>query len=111
MTRPAPGLVEVIVQLAHGLHPEIFAAKAENRKVKMEIGGRFYDAGPRLVAHASADAAKILSICAALAAVLFVEVVVSLQIGAYHMSARDIVVTLYKARWDIGTRCPGNSKA
>ena len=47
--------------------------------------------------------AKILSICAALAAVLFVEVVVSLRIGAYHMSARDIVVTLYQGvlgHWD-----------
>jgi hypothetical protein len=26
------------------LHPEVFAAKAENRKVKMENGARFYAA-------------------------------------------------------------------
>jgi iron complex transport system permease protein len=46
---------------------------------------------------------KIISVCAALVAILFIEGVVSLQIGAYHMSARDIVVTLFQGatgRWD-----------
>jgi ABC-type Fe3+-hydroxamate transport system substrate-binding protein len=43
-TRPSPGLVDAIEALAHELHPEVFAAKAENRKVKMENGARFYAA-------------------------------------------------------------------
>src|ERR1700722_7231927 len=55
--------------------------------------------------------AKILSICAALAAVLFVEVVVSLQIGAYHMSARDIVVTLYQGALGHWDAMPGEFKS
>src|ERR1700678_2135305 len=55
--------------------------------------------------------AKILSICAALAAVLFVEVVVSLQIGAYHMGARDIVVTLYQGALGHWDAMPGEFKS
>jgi iron complex transport system substrate-binding protein len=43
-TRPAPGLVDAIEALAHELHPEVFPAKADNRKVKMENGARFYAA-------------------------------------------------------------------
>lgn len=39
---------------------------------------------------------KILSISAALLAILFVESIVSLQIGAYPMGARDIVMTLFQ---------------
>jgi iron complex transport system permease protein len=38
---------------------------------------------------------RILSICALLAAILFVAVVVSLRVGAYPISMRDIVITLY----------------
>jgi iron complex transport system substrate-binding protein len=30
VTRPSPGLVETIVQLAHGLHPEIFGSAAQS---------------------------------------------------------------------------------
>jgi iron complex transport system substrate-binding protein len=41
-TRPSPGLVDAIESLAHELHPEVFPPKAENRKVKMENGARFY---------------------------------------------------------------------
>ena len=38
---------------------------------------------------------RILAICAMLAAILFVVVVISLRVGAYPISMRDIVVTLY----------------
>src|SRR6202050_3757686 len=38
---------------------------------------------------------RILAICAVLAAILFVVVVLSLRVGAYPISMRDIVVTLY----------------
>ncbi len=41
-TRPSPGLVEAIESLAQELHPEVFAPKAENGKVKMEGVARFY---------------------------------------------------------------------
>jgi iron complex transport system substrate-binding protein len=41
-TRPSPGLVDAIESLAHELHPDAFAPKAENRKVKIENGARFY---------------------------------------------------------------------
>ena len=43
-TRPSPGLVDAIESLAHELHPEAFAPKAENSKMKMENGARFYAA-------------------------------------------------------------------
>jgi len=32
--RPSPGLIDAIEQLAHAVHPEVFAAKAENRNSK-----------------------------------------------------------------------------
>ena len=38
---------------------------------------------------------RILAICGMLAAILFVVVVISLRVGAYPISMRDIVVTLY----------------
>jgi len=41
-TRPSPGLVDAIEALAHELHPEAFAPKAENGKVRMEDSARFY---------------------------------------------------------------------
>jgi iron complex transport system substrate-binding protein len=41
-TRPSPGLVDAIETLARDLHPEVFSPKAENRKMKMEQGARFY---------------------------------------------------------------------
>ena len=47
VTRPVPGLVEVIVQLARGLHPEIFGT--EQKHARLENGGWESDAG-RLVA-------------------------------------------------------------
>ena len=43
-TRPSPGLVDAIEALAQELHPEAFAPKAENNKMKMENGARFYAA-------------------------------------------------------------------
>lgn len=43
-TRPSPGLVDAIESLAHELNPEAFAPKAENSKMKMENGVRFYAA-------------------------------------------------------------------
>jgi iron complex transport system substrate-binding protein len=58
VTRPAPGLVDAIELLAHDLHPEVFPAKAENRKVKTENGTRFY---------AAAAATKSLKGCGACA--------------------------------------------
>lgn len=36
--RPSPGLVDVIEQLAHELHPEAFGEKSEIRKSKFETG-------------------------------------------------------------------------
>jgi iron complex transport system substrate-binding protein len=38
VTRPSPGLVDTIEQLAHELHPEAFSGKTENGKVKIENG-------------------------------------------------------------------------
>jgi cobalamin transport system substrate-binding protein len=38
VTRPSPGLVDTIEDLAHQLHPEAFDGKTENGKVKMENG-------------------------------------------------------------------------
>jgi iron complex transport system substrate-binding protein len=43
VTRPAPGLVEVVVQLAHGLHPEVFGveqkhSRLENRSWESDAG-------------------------------------------------------------------------
>jgi iron complex transport system substrate-binding protein len=43
-TRPSPGLVDAIESLAHELHPEAFAPKTENNKMKMENGARYYAA-------------------------------------------------------------------
>jgi ABC-type Fe3+-hydroxamate transport system substrate-binding protein len=60
-TRPAPGLVDAIEALAHELHPEVFPVKAENRKVKMENGARFYAA---TVAESASDPAKGCGTCA-----------------------------------------------
>jgi ABC-type Fe3+-hydroxamate transport system substrate-binding protein len=34
VTRPAPGLIEVIVQLAHGLHPEVFTAEQNHSRLE-----------------------------------------------------------------------------
>ena len=34
--RPSPGLIDAIEQLAQAVHPEVFAAKAENRNSKHE---------------------------------------------------------------------------
>jgi iron complex transport system substrate-binding protein len=61
-TRPSPGLVDAIEALAHELHPEVFPAKAENRKVKMENGARFYAAIP--AAESGSDSAKGCGRCA-----------------------------------------------
>jgi len=60
-TRPSPGLVDAIEALAHELHPEVFPVKAENRKVKMENGARFYAA---TVAESASDPAKGCGTCA-----------------------------------------------
>ena len=38
---------------------------------------------------------RVLSVCAALMAVLFVMIVISLRMGADPISLRDIVVTLF----------------
>src|SRR5271156_4286462 len=54
---------------------------------------------------------KIISVCAALVAILFIEGVVSLQIGAYHMSARDIVVTLFQGATGRWNDMPGEFKS
>ncbi len=46
---------------------------------------------------------RILAICAALAGVLFIEVVVSLRLGAYPISIADIVKTIFNGalgRWN-----------
>jgi iron complex transport system permease protein len=43
---------------------------------------------------------RVLGICALLCAVLFVAVVISLRMGAYPISVRDIVMTL--ANWALG---------
>ncbi|MGB0037235.1 MAG: helical backbone metal receptor [Candidatus Acidiferrales bacterium] len=40
-TRPSPGLIETIEQLAHELHPEAFTEKSDTRKSKLEIHDRF----------------------------------------------------------------------
>ena len=40
--RPSPGLVHAIELLARDLHPEAFAAPAENGKMKIENGPQFY---------------------------------------------------------------------
>lgn len=40
VTRPSPGLVDTIEQLAHELHPEVFSEKNETGKEKMENGAR-----------------------------------------------------------------------
>jgi len=45
---------------------------------------------------------RVFTICLALCAVLFVAVVISLRVGAYPVSVRDIVMTLFNAalrRW------------
>ena len=34
VTRPAPGLVEVVVQLAHGLHPEVFGVDQKHSRLE-----------------------------------------------------------------------------
>jgi len=34
VTRPAPGLVEVVVQLAHGLHPEVFGVEQKHAQLE-----------------------------------------------------------------------------
>jgi iron complex transport system substrate-binding protein len=57
VTRPAPGLVDAIESLAHDLHPEVFPAKAENGKVKVENGVLFY-------AAAAAESLKGCGACA-----------------------------------------------
>jgi iron complex transport system substrate-binding protein len=37
VTRPAPGLVEVVVQLAHGLHPEIFGTGQKHSRLENQM--------------------------------------------------------------------------
>ena len=41
MDRPSPGLIGAIEQLAHDFHPEVFGAKLESGKVKIENGPYF----------------------------------------------------------------------
>jgi iron complex transport system substrate-binding protein len=60
-TRPSPGLVDAIEALAHELHPEVFPAKAENGKVKIENGARFYAAA---VTESAWDSTKGCGPCA-----------------------------------------------
>jgi hypothetical protein len=61
-TRPSPGLVDAIESLAHELHPDVFPAKAENRKVKMDGDARFYAAAA--VTESASDSAKGCGTCA-----------------------------------------------
>ena len=60
-TRPSPGLVDAIEALARELHPDVFPAKVENRKVKMENGARYYAAA---VTESASDSAKECGTCA-----------------------------------------------
>ena len=61
-TRPSPGLVDAIEALAHELHPDAFAPKAENRKVKIENGGLFYAAA--VLTESASDPAEGCGTCA-----------------------------------------------
>jgi ABC-type Fe3+-hydroxamate transport system substrate-binding protein len=61
-TRPSPGLVDAIEALAHELHPDVFPAKAENRKVKMDSDARFYAAAA--VTESASDSAMGCGTCA-----------------------------------------------
>jgi iron complex transport system substrate-binding protein len=62
VTRPSPGLVDAIESLAHDLHPEVFAPKAENRKATMENGARFY--AVTAMTDAASDSEKGCGTCA-----------------------------------------------
>jgi len=61
-TRPSPGLVGAIESLAHELHPDAFAPKAENRKVKIEAGELLYAAAA--LTESALNSAKGCGTCA-----------------------------------------------
>ena len=104
VNRPSPGLVDAIEQLAREVHPESFRG-AEKSKVKMENGSGAVREGARMNgtrANAYVGAAlepltprRIFAVCGVLFGVLFVVVVISLRMGAYPISVRDIVMTLF----------------
>ena len=56
MDRPSPGLIGAIEQLAHDFHPEVFGAKLESRKVRIENGPYFAAAAAELTKERSACA-------------------------------------------------------
>ena len=100
IARPSPGLVDAIEELARDVHPEAFSIRAANSAPdsKMESARHLRDIA-RLPRGASClrplTPRRVLGICLLLLAVLFVAVVLSLRMGAYPISVRDIVATLF----------------